>query len=741
MKNKLMLLCLLMAVSSLFGVYHRIGGIDYGNDNDENPVCTAIDEVRNLFFATLSDRIQVYDIQDVINPILITEIQSIGSIRYASFQDNNLYVCSYIGDTYQVGLFYIIDITNPETPNILFQYYNYISDGLFIPLKLITTNEYCYVNYYDPATNDSEFHIFDISNPILTSLLGTFSLDGEILDFAVNGDFCYLSRYSIDCSVLDISDPTYPILPVAYNNIGAIYAMTIKDDIAYFCCSISGFLVYDVSDPFEINELSYVDRNYYNCYSVTVEEDKAYIADGTGGMDVINVDDSSNPVFLGNYDTQDNSGALAKHLTILDDVAFLATHDFLFIDVSNHENLYLVNSFDDSYPPHSIAVVDDNLVAVNPQYDNIIKFYSLADPASPDRFHSEIPLDVHWWESVYFGRLFADNQYLFAQYNVEDHERLAVVDISDMENIHTTDDYNISTYFNGDIIRKDSYVYFTCYQGIYIYELDENGQMSYVMNFPEYSTWTIDFKNDILCISYEDGLAFLDASDSPPTLDLLADWPTPSYITDIKIIGRIAYLIVRNHGIYIVDISNIQSPEIISTINLQNESSYYENLTVVENHLSVNDRYWNTIISYDVSNPEHPTLDFTFPWNMQTYDLEVYEDYFYTANRANGLSILNFGDTSIDYTNAIPSSNPLLSNHPNPFNPSTTISFNAPQTFLSASVEIYNIKGQKVDELSFDSAQDDNVVWNATGFSSGVYFYKLLVDGEEAATKKMLLLK
>ncbi|HPR18745.1 MAG TPA: choice-of-anchor Q domain-containing protein, partial [Candidatus Cloacimonadota bacterium] len=40
-----------------------------------------------------------------------------------------------------------------------------------------------------------------------------------------------------------------------------------------------------------------------------------------------------------------------------------------------------------------------------------------------------------------------------------------------------------------------------------------------------------------------------------------------------------------------------------------------------------------------------------------------------------------------------------LSNYPNPFNPSTTISFSVPQTALFATIEIYNIKGQKVKTL------------------------------------------
>ena len=92
--------------------------------------------------------------------------------------------------------------------------------------------------------------------------------------------------------------------------------------------------------------------------------------------------------------------------------------------------------------------------------------------------------------------------------------------------------------------------------------------------------------------------------------------------------------------------------------------------------------------------------------------------------------------------------NALIGNHPNPFNPNTTISFSVAQTSSFVSLEIYNIKAQKIKTLiqgSFNSGLH-NAVWNGNDdsgepVSSGVYFYKLNVNGKTEATKKMLLLK
>ena len=88
-----------------------------------------------------------------------------------------------------------------------------------------------------------------------------------------------------------------------------------------------------------------------------------------------------------------------------------------------------------------------------------------------------------------------------------------------------------------------------------------------------------------------------------------------------------------------------------------------------------------------------------------------------------------------------------LSNYPNPFNPTTTISFSIPED-SKVELSIYNIKGQKIKSLLNNqiTAGEHSIIWNgedASGekVSSGVYLYKLNVNGKIEAVKKCLLLK
>ncbi len=88
----------------------------------------------------------------------------------------------------------------------------------------------------------------------------------------------------------------------------------------------------------------------------------------------------------------------------------------------------------------------------------------------------------------------------------------------------------------------------------------------------------------------------------------------------------------------------------------------------------------------------------------------------------------------------------LHGNYPNPFNPTTTISFSLAND-TDVKISVYNIKGQKVKTLISDhySKGAHSIIWNGKDsndkkVASGLYFYKLS-SGKETQVKKMLLLK
>ena len=80
----------------------------------------------------------------------------------------------------------------------------------------------------------------------------------------------------------------------------------------------------------------------------------------------------------------------------------------------------------------------------------------------------------------------------------------------------------------------------------------------------------------------------------------------------------------------------------------------------------------------------------------------------------------------------------LYANFPNPFNPSTAISFSV-KSGDQAVLVIYNSKGQQIESQNFEAGMY-NWEWDAENCPSGVYFYKL-ISSDYIETRKMLLLK
>ena len=80
--------------------------------------------------------------------------------------------------------------------------------------------------------------------------------------------------------------------------------------------------------------------------------------------------------------------------------------------------------------------------------------------------------------------------------------------------------------------------------------------------------------------------------------------------------------------------------------------------------------------------------------------------------------------------------------YPNPFNPIINFEIIA-EGYDNLQIEIYNIKGQMVKTLSFESAQDDRIVWNAEDQPSSVYLCKLInfETKVQLAVQKITLLK
>jgi len=177
----------------------------------------------------------------------------------------------------------------------------------------------------------------------------------------------------------------------------------------------------------------------------------------------------------------------------------------------------------------------------------------------------------------------------------------------------------------------------------------------------------------------------------------------------------------------------------------------YPQMVGVDDHLyqAADSSFWPVGIRYD---PEKDgtvlgSLGVHEHWNNAT-------DMKYTRNLGTGTGIELIklqGSTSVDKSVlfSMPATFYLEANYPNPFNPSTTITYHLPQA-AHIDLSIYNINGVCVQTLvrGYQTVGDYHVVWkgqvNGVTAASGVYFARLNAAGSQGVqsqVQRMLLIK
>ena len=151
----------------------------------------------------------------------------------------------------------------------------------------------------------------------------------------------------------------------------------------------------------------------------------------------------------------------------------------------------------------------------------------------------------------------------------------------------------------------------------------------------------------------------------------------------------------------------------------------------------------NIVYRFDsnfVSNPEIISTGHSQPsgigYNMPDNIIGVTN---YNINRVDLINLdpnnvdFQFKNTPIDFV--------LFQYYPNPFNPSTTISYQIPELSF-VTLKIYDLLGKEITTLVNEqkSAGIYEVNFNGSELTSGIYFYRL-TSGEFSDTKKFLLLK
>ena len=503
------------------------------------------------------------------------------------------------------------------------------------------------------------------------------------------------------------------------------------------------------------------------------------------------ISDVTNWQYLSRYTLPENVNMIGnKQYAIMNENVILFTSVFIrLLDISDISNPVLVDSLEHNIIAHGqgcdhfennlyVGTINDgiqhysienNTVEYNNSYYDHIRFF-IGDLYDNKIIMSTFPLEGYYLfdiedplNPVDLGEWFFEKRYQLIHKQggwmvLKDFEELRIefYDIADLENPILRNTLSLNIY---DLAMSFPYIDESDPGSIYLYNLQTNMFSKFDISEPGEAIEQFEY----LLPSIPEGLTVINsiayATVGPSPYDLLIleglEENEPYIANEISNFTGNQY--VDGHDGYLLTRGNVSNGDIAQVFKLDNPSQPELYFTPQwGNRIEIYDDLIFARIEYivavyeNIPNCTEPMAIFNGLNTMYNIELMEYNgvNYLITLEMANiGLFEYTYVPSSAE--DDLQASKLTLSNYPNPFNPETTISFSVTQNSDFVSLEIFNIKGQRVKSFpinQFTNSPVHKVIWDGTDFnnkpvSSGIYMYQLKVNGKAIASKKCLLLK
>jgi hypothetical protein len=685
-------------------------------------------------------------------------------------QDGPLYNYAAYGDflyiiTNKVNpnryLLSVVDISNPSHPHRLREIAEgEIGYGLLIVDSLLYTTSF----------GRDSIVVFSLADPsypqeLIRAAVTDYTLQLERLDDNLVG-----SSQVYAYSIINIEDRLNPGLLMTLDlQYVASNGILIGDYLyitgARFPAYHRYLEVFDISDTLNPSSIYLGDLGYGYSSRMRRNGDYIYLVNYTAGMEIFDINDPANPVFMDTVLT----GYPISEMLVSGDYAFGSGFgDSIYtIDLSNPTNPAIVNAFYNQYAAGEFQLNEENLYFTTA---SVISVLDISNSLAPQLMGRYIPgvgsVDIARWGNYAY---LASGYGGFEIFDISDptdpvgigyyntHEQTHKIHISDGI-LYLADNYSgvlvfsladpinpelLSTIFlenNAyDMYASDSLLYIADLDGFKIADVSNPSNPVIVCNYQSLPVHNgcraiVGYGDYIYTAQMDSGFCIYDVSDmtNPFKIDCLESggW------TEIAIRDTILFLSRYDSGLSIFDISHPSNPDIISTTPPSaSDLSVWGNLA----YLTYSGDGVKIFDITDLNSPESvgTYLDYGF-----CNGVVVENDTAFVSAGNGGLWILRYESPTDIYGNEAKSSRfSILNNYPNPFNASTTIEFTITES-QNVSLTVYDLLGRQVRTLIDDyrRAGSHTVTFGASALSSGVYFYRLQA-GQRVETRRMVLLK
>ena len=411
---------------------------------------------------------------------------------------------------------------------------------------------------------------------------------------AVSGNFME------DFTTIDYMDPTSttvsgwgsgainlprksPTLIGSCDTLGSAYGVFISGDHAYVADGSSGLQVINITNSKNPTSVGFYDSVGY-ARDVFVSGDYAYVADGSFGLLVVNITTPSNPIFAGSYDT---SGS-AYGVDISGDYAFVADggSGLQVINIMDPTNPSLMSSFDTPDSAYKVVVSGDYVYVADGSTG--LQVINVMDPMNPTLAGS---ID----STGSTNDLFVSGDYA---YLADGTSGIQVINITNPKN----------PIFAG-----------SCDTPGYLYDVFVSGDYAYLA----------DGNSGLLVVNIT----------NPTNPMLVGSYDTPGYAYGVFVSGNEVYLADEGSGLQIIKISDIVTPTLgarydpLSDLSGIDVSGDYAYITAQLGLLVMN-----------IKDPANPFLAGNYSTSIFARNVFVSGNFAYLAGSGAGLLVVNITD-------------------------------------------------------------------------------------------------
>lgn len=447
-----------------------------------------------------SETIDIVDISDPTAPSSAAVYDAGVKLNGIHLDGNHLYVAAEDG-------FNILDVTAPTAPVPVSEVA--VSGDV---LDIVASGGYAYIYGFRLG-----LEIYDISTPQSPTKVRTYSAGGDSNRYeymSVHGGLAvlYNNTENEELEIIDISDPTNPVLKSGYHYPGInTRSLFVENSTAYIADEYRGLRIVDISDPANPTRLSGLER-YGEVIPLLKDGNYLYLGH-EWGLEVVDVSSPANPTHVSFRETDKESYAMAK----------TGTHVYVAID----EEEPRLQVYDVSNPANPVlagetAITGGELIRsmeINGNYayaNSISRFFvfDISDPSNPVQAAS-----LSSYPSLWFAKR-GDYIYLLTP------DSLKVIDVSSPTSPRVTG----TVPMEGESGESGA-------AGISI-----KGKYAYVYRDAEYDLFVYDLSD----------------FQSPSLVHRSAGY-NDMYFLEID--GTEVYLIGGGKEIYVLDISNPLSPK------------------------------------------------------------------------------------------------------------------------------------------------------------------------------------